>query len=569
MIADAAIVPPYTKGKSVAQQSTLDFLVAAHVSGMEQMAKLMNSVGALQKETERLKKTMSELEAGAGTGERGLRKLGGALDEQSKALRNHRQGVQQLGLQFNDFATSVSTGASPLQALNQQIGQVGYAMSMMKGRAAAVGAFIAGPWGAAILLGVSVLISLWDAMSSGDKASEGFKQATQNASDALFDYQVNIATTRGELIKLYETQLAGKEMKWREAATDVGVYGGAVQRADKIIQDSFSGKRLPDWFTAGAAFDKFVNQPKLDKAREDERNFYADMIRSQTALDKLKKGFAKEDERNAAAAAKKAQSAAAKAQREAEKLAKRQAKLAEETAIGEAKSKIFWAEYWQDRQDEVAKNDVNRAAEMAKGIAAIAEQTGERVANDVDAPIKAVQDSFVAIGNSVSDAFKGMLTGAMSWKDGMRGIISSVIDELWRLYVVQQIVGMVTKFLGATTGATAARLAPSATATIAANAPIFANGTVNAPGGMAWVGERGPELVNLPRGSQVIPAHRAQNMGGGGININVDARGSNDPAAVRAQVQQGILEAAPAIIAAAQSRTVQGLRRPRLGGAMQ
>ena len=31
------------------------------------------------------------------------------------------------------------------------------------------------------------------------------------------------------------------------------------------------------------------------------------------------------------------------------------------------------------------------------------------------------------------------------------------------------------------------------------------NGTDFAPGGLALVGEKGPELVNLPRGSQVIP----------------------------------------------------------------
>jgi len=97
----------------------------------------------------------------------------------------------------------------------------------------------------------------------------------------------------------------------------------------------------------------------------------------------------------------------------------------------------------------------------------------------------------------------------------------------------------------------------------------FANGTINAPGGMALVGERGPEIVNLPRGSQVIPAHRSKNMAGGGINITVDARGSADPAAVRAQVQQGIMEAAPALIAAAEQRTMANMRRPRLGGAMQ
>jgi hypothetical protein len=46
--------------------------------------------------------------------------------------------------------------------------------------------------------------------------------------------------------------------------------------------------------------------------------------------------------------------------------------------------------------------------------------------------------------------------------------------------------------------------------------PGFATGTNYAPGGMAIVGEKGPEVVNLPRGSQVIP--------------NDALRGSNDNA---------------------------------------
>lgn len=37
--------------------------------------------------------------------------------------------------------------------------------------------------------------------------------------------------------------------------------------------------------------------------------------------------------------------------------------------------------------------------------------------------------------------------------------------------------------------------------------PMFAAGTDNAPGGLAIVGEKGREIVNLPRGSQVVPNH--------------------------------------------------------------
>ncbi len=52
----------------------------------------------------------------------------------------------------------------------------------------------------------------------------------------------------------------------------------------------------------------------------------------------------------------------------------------------------------------------------------------------------------------------------------------------------------------------------------------YAEGTANHPGGLAIVGERGPELVNLPRGSQVIPAQKteallAQRTGGASVHI--------------------------------------------------
>jgi hypothetical protein len=44
----------------------------------------------------------------------------------------------------------------------------------------------------------------------------------------------------------------------------------------------------------------------------------------------------------------------------------------------------------------------------------------------------------------------------------------------------------------------------------------FASGTDFAPGGLAWVGEKGPELVRLPRGAQVYPAAQSERMASGG-----------------------------------------------------
>jgi hypothetical protein len=86
--------------------------------------------------------------------------------------------------------------------------------------------------------------------------------------------------------------------------------------------------------------------------------------------------------------------------------------------------------------------------------------------------------------------------------------------------------------------------------------PGFANGTSFAPGGMAWVGERGRELVNLPRGSQVIPNHALPGIptggGGGGrydavpVDITINMAGANGNREVEAIARrasaQGVAE---------------------------
>ena len=52
--------------------------------------------------------------------------------------------------------------------------------------------------------------------------------------------------------------------------------------------------------------------------------------------------------------------------------------------------------------------------------------------------------------------------------------------------------------------------------------PRFATGVQNFSGGMAIVGERGPELVNLPRGSDVIPNNQIVGGSSGNTTININ-----------------------------------------------
>lgn len=77
--------------------------------------------------------------------------------------------------------------------------------------------------------------------------------------------------------------------------------------------------------------------------------------------------------------------------------------------------------------------------------------------------------------------------------------------------------------------------------------PGFANGTNFAPGGLAWVGERGRELVNLPRGSTVTPNHELAGMGGSTVqvipspyfNVVVDGRIQGAAPSIAAAGSQG------------------------------
>jgi hypothetical protein len=63
--------------------------------------------------------------------------------------------------------------------------------------------------------------------------------------------------------------------------------------------------------------------------------------------------------------------------------------------------------------------------------------------------------------------------------------------------------------------------------------PAFATGTDSAPGGLSLVGERGPELLNLKQGAQVVSNGLLSRLGqsapasGGGVTlISFDVRGA-------------------------------------------
>jgi hypothetical protein len=146
------------------------------------------------------------------------------------------------------------------------------------------------------------------------------------------------------------------------------------------------------------------------------------------------------------------------------------------------------------------------------------------------------QDSAAQIGTLLGEglyaAISGQTNGIAAAFQGLFSIFADAIISLGK-YAIEYstlIVGL-KKALAAGSGLTGIGIgiALIALGTIIKSAlaglggrSSFAVGTRYAPGGMALVGERGPELINLPRGSQVIPAAQtSQMMGGIGGQIEV------------------------------------------------
>jgi hypothetical protein len=224
-------------------QERVEFLFAAQVEGQQQMQKLIASVDSLRAETEKLKSANAGLASSTETVIRNGTRYNTVADAQSKQLRQQRQGTQQLGMQFNDLATSISTGASPLQAFNQQLGQIGYAMSMMSGTAGKVGAFLAGPWGAAILVATMVLgpliTSLFDV---GETAEEAAKKAQelhdaemegQKATSAVIVARAKLDEALGKNVDSY---IVAQQETIRLARMDINSANESIRAAKKRIE---------------------------------------------------------------------------------------------------------------------------------------------------------------------------------------------------------------------------------------------------------------------------------------------------------------------------------------------
>jgi TP901 family phage tail tape measure protein len=124
------------------------------------------------------------------------------------------------------------------------------------------------------------------------------------------------------------------------------------------------------------------------------------------------------------------------------------------------------------------------------------------VVNWISGAINLLGTAFGIVFGGIGDTIRGAFNGVVGF---VRGIFNEVID------VVNGVIGAINTTLAAGKAIGISVSIPKL--------PHFASGVQSFGGGLALVGENGPEVVNLPRGSQVFP--HGQGPAGSGLTVQV------------------------------------------------
>jgi hypothetical protein len=146
-------------------------------------------------------------------------------------------------------------------------------------------------------------------------------------------------------------------------------------------------------------------------------------------------------------------------------------------------------------------------------------ETAKDIWDDFVADVRNVPTRLRELGGKFKDAGRNLI------REFVAGIGANITSSFGP-QLSSAIKGAINKSLGLprkiTLGDGTGGLIPDFTVTI----PALASGARNFGGGLALVGEQGPELVSLPRGSDVYTASETRNMGGG-INVTQIFNGPN------------------------------------------
>lgn len=152
-----------------------------------------------------------------------LRQAQGAFAGAKVSSGQAAAGYQNFGRQVQDVAVQLQGGANLGTIISQQGGQIADAVAQMGGRFAGLASFLAGPWGAALIVGTGLLVDLGvelyksaDAADANAKSLADVKLASNGLADAqsvlgsMFDLATGSIKAQNEMLRFNITLTALK-----------------------------------------------------------------------------------------------------------------------------------------------------------------------------------------------------------------------------------------------------------------------------------------------------------------------------------------------------------------------
>lgn len=341
------------------------------------------------------------------------------------------------------------------------------------------------------------------------------KAALQTKSD-IESLQGTVTTPKSGRVSTPDARDASLnfEMRWGEQKDDDSLIGKLEKQSEEL--------------------ERIAN--KRDKIGQADRNAYRDLLKSaQDRIDQMKleeqligkTGIAAETLRFELDLLQKAEDKGRSATAEQTKALKEKA-----AAYGEIAEKVAAArmgeELMFERQQMFRSPTEQRVFGELRNLGIDpSSAAGEQIAQQIRLN-EAIQQS-IDLSKDFASSFVSDIMSGKSAAEALTNSLSKLADRLLSMALDQAINSLFGSLFGGASGGGNSLF----------SLPKFADGTNYAPGGMAIVGERGPELVNLPRGSQVVPNHkmRAANMNTAGsssasgyqnVNVTSDVRVSVD-----------------------------------------
>ncbi len=510
-----------------------------------QTAKATNSIS-----NEKYAKTFKMIQANAKAAGITINQFGQVVGSTTRGMKRFGAvGMQQVGYQVQDFAVQVQGGTSAMVALGQQGSQL-------------LGIF--GPAGAIAGMILAIGTGLVGAFNAAKSASADALEVHQNYSKAMKTSRSRVEelVLQNYMFKegIEETAIALNSLSLQAIQAQMEAYA-AMGTFDKMM---FNLKNRLNFAISGDLEDQ---RTKLQETADLINELIAKYKANQKIEDDKKD--AEDREKSLAkriAALAKEQSLrygmAQLAEREA-LIYKQQTEMAQELltlrklglVVGSTEETHVIKMIQARHDEELATYDLKEAekaleeqrkldAENQKARAArLKEELKQALKDNAD-----VLESSKAIGSAMEDAMMAMVDGTKSVKDAFKDMASAIIKDLYRIYVVKKITGMIT-------GAIDAKFAPGVGEAKAAVAGVAANGGPVQAGQRYVVGERGPEMFTPNVSGTITPNSQ---MGGNGVTV---VQNINISTGVQQTVRAEIRQMMPQIAQSAKSAVVDSKRR--------